>query len=136
MIIKRNSCNFVLLVLGISILGVVNSQQSCEVSINKREYRPDKILFTHKQYEVTFGVPWEPFNPPIGYSIDADCKNLSKLRVAYSFDIKDMPIEINSINCSKTINFINVLEPSTTFSSKKSSNNSYLTFLIDFRFVY
>lgn len=138
----RDSCSLccsLLVLVAISLyVTIVESHLSCDVNINKRVYRPDKSLYTHKQYEVAFGLPWEASNPPIGYAIDVDCKNVSKLRAAFAFDLKDMPIEINSINCSKTMHFIHVLEPTNNVlstASKNSSRNSYLTFLIDFRWL-
>ena len=111
--------------------------QQCEVTINKRLYRADKRLYTHKQYEITFGLPFDESNPPIMYSIDADCRNLSKLRAAFSFDIKNMPVEVNLVNCSNRMNFINVLESSSFLAPASGfNNNTFLTFLVDFRFVF
>lgn len=115
-----------------NLLVRVDSHQLCHVTVNKRVYRADKPLYTHKQYEITFGLPYDQTNPPIGYSIDVDCTNVSKLKAAYSFDIKDAAIEINSINCTKTMNFIHILEAPVTGSQK----NSYLTFLVDFGSVF
>lgn len=111
--------------------------QQCEVTINKRLYRADKRLYTHKQYEITFGLPFDESNPPIMYSIDADCRNLSKLRAAFSFDIKNMPVEVNLVNCSNRMNFINVLESSSFLAPTSGfNNNTFLTFLVDFRLVF
>lgn len=110
--------------------------QPCDVTINKRPYRVDKRLYTHKQYVVRYGLPYEASNPPILYWIDVDCQSSNKLRAGLSFDFKDMPVEVNAISCGKNINFLNMLESSSEPLSSNGLKKSYLTFLIDFRQVF
>lgn len=128
------------IVLVTMLIENVLCQSNCNVFINKKSYRADKRLYTSKVYEIEYGLdmelPSSHINPPIGYSIDVDCKNQSKLKAHYLFDLSDIPIEVNLNNCTKNGGFVHVLE----FDDKKKPPNktavvptNYLKFVADFK---
>lgn len=81
----------------------VYCQSECDLFINDKAYSQK---FTEKKltsYNIIFGLPVNsPQSLPIGYSIDVECAsdNVTKLKEYYSFELNNVPVEININNCS------------------------------------
>jgi hypothetical protein len=118
--------------------------QRCHTYINnKRTHLAGEVeptLFTAFNYKISYGLPvYKSESTAIGYSIDVECYLAprkeqhtshsliqsgaigSKLRMHYSFDISQTPIEINMINCGATMTRVEALIKNLTLTTKTTS---------------
>lgn len=91
-----------------------SSSSKCDMVVNNQNYLGQK-LYSTKNYDIKFGLPLKnKESEPIGYSIGIKCvpTNITKLNTTLSFDVQNIPIEINYIYCDnvqpiKKLNFSN-----------------------------
>lgn len=104
----------------------------CDIFVNSQKLTDEKLkLTTLQNYEINFGSLTKDRNSlPIGYSIDVECAAVTNITISkkvHSFDIDNVPIEIDYINCGDLTPFF---LKNIQFTDKNKRN--YLTVFVDF----
>ena len=127
MILKWIKNTIVYLFAFTRFIGSSSSRSTCDILVNNQNYLEEK-LYSSKNYEIKFALPLKSKpSAPIGYSIDVECglRNVTKLKSTFSYDIQNIPVEINYISCNEAL-VINKIK----FS--KELERSFLNFFTGF----
>ena len=90
---------------------VNGTNTKCLILVNDKIHVSNKTLLISddQNYRMAFGsLVDKPKNAVVGYSIDVKCNLNSSSMSSFNYDIKNLPIEINVLNCSKELTFRNI----------------------------
>jgi hypothetical protein len=108
LIISNLLCIVFLLVFSTNVNG---TSTKCLILVNDKIHESNKTLLIsdNQNYHLAFGsLVDKPKNAVVGYSIDVKCSLNSSSISNFYYDIKNLPIEINVLNCSKELTFRNI----------------------------